>query len=734
VLLIGLAITGAAVILAVRVNNRHSQQEVRSESEVARTAIERQLTFYADLLYGMKGQFSIDPGTTRDEFVTYLEATLAFERQPGIQALEYSRRVRPEEIEEFEAAVRSDDSLVVGGYPDFGIHPAGAEQDLYVVDYVEPYAGNEAAFGFDLGSNPARRLAVEKARDSARPVATEAIQLVQGTQPRVAFLLLLAVYDGGITPAGLEERRESFAGVVNGVFLMDIVLADVLGPQPQVDVYIFDASAAEEIGDLADYLLYSSNLEGDGAAALRDPGAESLDMVIGGRRWTMVAQPNEHLNIGATAWLARIVLVGGFLLSAMTAGLTYILITAEHRASARAEAATTHLEEQAVELRQARDRAEDADRAKTGFLSKMSHELRTPLTAVIGFSSILRRRTAGDLSSKQMHYATQIGTSGEHLLSLINDLLDLSKVEAGREDLDLTVLNVAELLSSAVDLTREQAVAANVDLRSSDVSTGLTMIGDSRRMRQILVNLLDNGVTFTPPGGAVSIDADRKGDIVEFVVRDTGVGIASDDLELIFTPFHQGRNRRDIPRQGTGLGLPIVKGLVELHGGTITVESTPGVGSQFTVTIPTAAIGTEPADVELEATDGDRSPQVGSGTTILIADADQIIRGLLVDILEEVGFETRTAATGVEAVEAVATSKPDLVLMDLDMPEMDGIEAIRRIRARLDATDLPIIALTAAARDGDRERCMAAGSDAYVTKPFDPVELIEVVMNHLGAR
>jgi signal transduction histidine kinase len=229
---------------------------------------------------------------------------------------------------------------------------------------------------------------------------------------------------------------------------------------------------------------------------------------------------------------------------------------------------------------------EVAGRHKSEFLANMSHELRTPLNAIIGFSEVLHERMFGELNDKQAEYITDIHGSGKHLLSLINDILDLSKVEAGRMELDLATFDLPSSIDNALTLVKERATRHGIQLESS-IEPGLdTLHADERKFKQIMLNLLSNAVKFTPAGGRILVAARREGDVVEVAVSDTGIGIAKEDCETVFEEFRQVGKDYTHKAEGTGLGLALTRKFVELHGGRIRVSSEPGKGSTFTFTLP----------------------------------------------------------------------------------------------------------------------------------------------------
>jgi len=365
--------------------------------------------------------------------------------------------------------------------------------------------------------------------------------------------------------------------------------------------------------------------------------------------------------------------------------------------------------------------AEEAARVKSEFLAVMSHELRTPLNGILGFSELLRETP---LNAEQSDYMRTIIESGQHLLGIVNDILDFSSIEKGRMVLDSRPLMMADLLTSACQAMEKAALDKGLELRR-EVSPSVPNViaGDARRLRQILLNLLGNAVKFTPSGRVtlrLTVAAGGKRSELVFAVTDTGPGIPPDQLDLLFRPFTQCDSTLRRNFEGTGLGLAISKRLAEAMGGTITVSSKPGIGSTFTLRIPLLP---PPPEGTREIAPG-RQPPVEGGLVLIVED-DKVNSALASRMLRRLGYKTETASNGQEAVEAFRPGKFCAILMDMQMPVMDGIEATKKIRSLDGGNDIRILALTANVMPGDRDRCLAAGMNDVLIKPFRKEDFAE---------
>ena len=393
---------------------------------------------------------------------------------------------------------------------------------------------------------------------------------------------------------------------------------------------------------------------------------------------------------------------------------------------------TQELRDSIIKIEDAKLRVEHANRAKAQFLSAMSHELRTPLNGILGFNDLLQGQFFGKLNKKQVGYVNQIEDSGRHLLSLINDLLDTAKIDAGAMELKLEECKLKVIINSSVDMISSQAREKKLTIEVS-IDPKLTfVVVDARKIKQILLNLLSNAIKYTHKGGKIFIRTIEESSMFRVEVEDTGIGIESDQLEKIFIEFHQADHVRDEQLGGTGIGLSLTHKLVELHGGKIGVESKPGKGSKFWFTLP----GNKLAVKKDKKTD--EKIMVESGSTsrhrILVAEDNEASLSLILDILSIHGHEVAIAKNGREAVELAQSFKPDLILMDIQMPVMDGLEACKRLRAIPEFATIPVVALTANAGDGPKKRHLAAGYTEHISKPVQSKAIFAVIHQSLTKR
>jgi len=375
----------------------------------------------------------------------------------------------------------------------------------------------------------------------------------------------------------------------------------------------------------------------------------------------------------------------------------------------------THRKEAESALKEARILAEAANTAKSEFLASMSHELRSPLNTIMGYTQLLAEETAGPLTEKQRRFIGHIGKDSKHLLNLINDILDLSKIEAGALELHKELCGLQSLLTDALGMARPLAVERGVRLEH-EAQLETEIWGDPLRTKQVLLNLLSNAVKFTPVGGTVTVLASQKGSQVAITVADTGIGIPPEQHTAIFDRFHQVGSTTKGVREGTGLGLAITKTLVEQMGGRIWVESEVGQGSRFTFTL-----------------DG-RTTQASGMIKVLVVDDESSAAQLMDDYLKPEGYSVTIADSVASALAALASQRPDVVILDLRMPgsPTEGLHLLKRLKERPETRDIPVV--IASVLEPDASSANRMGAAAYLTKPIQKQRLLEVLRNVMPAK
>lgn len=417
-----------------------------------------------------------------------------------------------------------------------------------------------------------------------------------------------------------------------------------------------------------------------------------------------------------------------------------------------------------AELQRVNAELKFAVRARDEFLAMVNHELRTPLNAILLLTEVLHKGIYGEMNEKQQRSVRDIAESGRHLLSLISDILDVSKIEAGKLDLEIAPCAVESICHSSLQLV--QGMARKNDIQVSlELAPGIeTVRADARRLKQMLVNLLSNAVKFTPPGGSVGLRVVAEEDRAHFTVWDTGIGIAEKDMDKLFQPFVQLDTGHARQYGGSGLGLVLVSNMAKMHGGGVSVESEVGQGSSFTVSLPWCA--DEAADPGIELCCMERNEELATETKIqaasmhrrltaeepigsagqssaapesageepliLVADDNVPNVDALTEYLSIHSCRLVVAHDGADAIEKARQLRPQLILMDVHMPEVDGIEATRQIRAIENMADIPIVALTASVMPGDRERCLEAGMNGFLGKPVDLDALDQMILRYAG--
>jgi signal transduction histidine kinase len=561
-LVAALLLTGVAAQYAARTAAQRDRLRFDNVAAGVTAAIDNRLDAYLAMLLGGAGLFAASEDVSLSEFRAYIERLELERRYPGIRGIGFSRVVHREEREAIAAAVRRYE-------PSFRFHPESDAPTIHAIVYLEPQdVRNKVALGYDMYSESTRREAMERARDTGMPAATRRVRLVQEIDPsaeQAGFLIYVPVYRGGAVPHTVEARRAELLGFVYSPFRAWDLLRGIGGAAVSNEVAfdVFDGSPAEQ------RLLHHSGTPGGGARFQK-----AVATRVAGQTWTLVLRSGPAFATTSGRALVWLIAGGGAILSLLLFGVTLTQVKARDAA-----------ERTAAELRSSGEALRAANRARDEFLAIVSHELRTPLNAIVGWVAMLRK---GHVPPENLAYVIDIiERNAAAQTHLIEDLLDVSGAIAGRMRLHMSAVDLASLLRSAVDAVKPSAAKQGIALET-EVPDDLGWIhGDAARLRQVVLNILSNGIKFTDRGGRVSISAWRAGGWVMIRVADTGRGISPAFLPHVFERFRQADTSTTRAHSGVGLGLSISRHIVELHGGTIEAESGgEGCGTAFTVRLP----------------------------------------------------------------------------------------------------------------------------------------------------
>ncbi|MEJ5369097.1 MAG: ATP-binding protein [Bryobacteraceae bacterium] len=704
----GLALGWLLFLLMIEREEAQILREHQRAAQAQIAAIEAQVASSLHTLHALQGLIQYDPQVDAGAFRAFYEVMLLRgQERSGVRLVEWLRQVPAGELGEYERAmrVRLGDPGFQVWQPDArrGRRPATGRPWYHVVELIEPAEEHGHVRGLDSGHSEQTQRAIWRARRTGDLAATAGFKLAQDPPGRASVLIYAPVCPAPGTKPG-EAKCEEPLGLaavgVSGQALLNA--AGLLAPRQGFTVEIFDEG---QRGD-EQVLLAARRGQAGVARAWKMVQAPPVTAKIrvADRQWQVVcsgAYPLPWSRIWP-AWL----LFGTCLL--ITAAVQMLILSLE-RQNVRVK---EEVRKRTRQLRKAIRLARAGSEAKSQFLAKISHEIRTPLNGIIGMTHLL---LDSGLSAEQRESVQVILSASRHLLAVLNDTLDLSKIEAGKLVLQSEPFELAALLRECERIYRPAAEHKGLRLEV-EAEDGLPkwVRGDETRLRQIIWNLLSNAVKFTSEGRvAFSVKRGSAPERLRFEVRDTGPGIGAEDLKRLFEPYFQS----SLPArsgEGTGLGLAISRRLVELMGGEMGCESQPGAGSLFWFEVP------------LPAAESRRDPQAAQAggadlparLAVLVAEDNAINQRVLSRLLERLGCRVTLAGDGAKAVEAAAQGEFDVILMDCQMPKMDGYEAARRIRqmgGRMEK--VPIVALTAHAMESDRRRCLEAGMSDYLTKP-----------------
>jgi signal transduction histidine kinase/CheY-like chemotaxis protein len=677
---------------------RTAQATVQSAAAQRIELLHETLSNSFEALHALGSFIRTEPAPDRLQFRRFVEPILA--RRPELHALSWTPRVTAGERAAFESRARAE-GLTQFHFTEVDstsgrIIPAREKDVYYPVYYIEPAALNATAFGYDLNQ---RIATLNQARDLGTAVSTPSTQLVQEPDNLPGFIVYLPLYTDGPAPASMEERRTRLTGFVAAVFRVSKLVDPALAHLPGLHVTLMDATSATAIAY-------------DPPRAGRSPDADrllpvTLSLPYAGREWRVTFTPTTAFEPGLRHSQSWSVLAGGL-------ALTFLLTAYLHRelrSRREAAAANTRLQSEVVERKRAEDAAAAANNAKSDFLAGLSHEIRTPLNSILGYAQILERDP--DLLLRQRDSVAALTSSGRHLLGLLNSILDLSKIEAGRTDIRREIFDLRALVRELADMFKPRCAEKKLTLRVIlPDALPAAIVGDEGKLRQVLINLLGNAVKFTPRGEIIVSVSPAGTDLWRFDVIDTGIGLVDAERGGLFTPFQQTAAGHH--HGGTGLGLALARRHVELMGGEIHAESEPGTGTRFHFVLSL------PASVLPCAVASEQLPRLAPGVAVraLVVDDNRDNRVILARLLIDIGCRVASAGTAADASATAAEQPPDILFVDVRLEGSTGPQLIAQLHRDGLSTTTPVVYHTAALLDAaGREALRVKGAD-LLAKPF----------------
>jgi signal transduction histidine kinase len=672
---------------------KNNAKLLKRDVKIIENGLYRELNNSLAQLQVLASYIQNNPNITREEFTSFVEQLIS--SQSSIKAMSLNEVITPQQKKLAEQKLTDiyQQKLVITG------EPLIADDDIVYVKLIAPEASNEKAIGYNINSNIKRKVTLQTALEKFQPQATSIIQLVQSEHQQPGYLMFFPIFQ--------EQNIRFIQGYVVGVFLAEQMLENAFS-LTQKNSFIY------EIYEQGQKTWFSANTNKKGLTLVQQKDVETLTFELAGQIWKLNLVPKKEFiaQQQSKAYLLFYILQVAIVVFAML--ITLLM----HN---RQGLLDILVKERTLSLDIAMKNAEQANMAKSRFLANMSHEIRTPMNSVVGFSQLAQQTNDID---EMTDYLMKINVSAEILTHLVDDILDFSKIESEKMILANEIINIHHILSRVDNMFSDQAKHKQLDWRLIDnIPQALNFYGDQVRIEQVLINLCGNALKFTMVGGitlkAELVNVTNNIATLVLSIKDTGIGISTDNQQKLFTLFTQADDSTSREFGGTGLGLAISKELSHLMAGDIEIMSEEGQGSTFTFTL-NLQISSSPIKVKNTVNIKDISH-----LKVLVAEDNRINQKLIDVILKKQGITPVIVDNGQQAVDMVSTKTFDVILMDCQMPVLDGYQATQQIRKIEHLRHLPIIALTADVNTESKVRAFEAGFTEHIAKPLNVDRVIE---------
>jgi signal transduction histidine kinase/CheY-like chemotaxis protein len=711
-LTLGVLTTLIITFAAVRVERQQMYASLSRAAEDRASAIERQLRHSAAVLEVVRSFWLHSGSTSEEEFLGFYESLASSGTlEQRIRFVEWLPAISPELRAGYEKSLGArlgHPSFIREYGPRRSLRPAAGRPLYFPVTYIAPLAGNAGSLGFDSGCLPQTAPAIQRAIRDGRTTATSRLHLLQDAADRSSFVLYTPVY-----PPNQHGRSRRPAGLLAVGITVDHVVEAAIGYMHPAGLHVSVREVGSGGAESTLYLRRSplSNQPPD----FDGPWTYRRSVPMADKEWSIVIAPIAEVGNAGFSWRNWAILLLGLLLS----GLITYAVSGFVRRQARLRQVIVR---RTRKMREASLAAKEASRAKSQFLANMSHEVRTPLNGIMGMATLLEEETAG---TRLHDYAATIMNSSRHLLDVVNEILDFSKADARKLKLNVYPFALREELDVLARVARRQAEEKGLRFRFHvGDSVPAWVSADPYRYRQIVLNLINNAIKFTDKGEvAVGFQAENPGGaslVLRCDVTDTGIGMAESELGRIFHAFEQADSSDRRRHEGTGLGLPLARELAELMGGSLHCVSTLGAGSRFwfTARVEHAEPMQQPSLHQTE------TPATLQQLQVLVAEDNAVNQKVIRNFIERLGCKITVTPNGAEAIKACRAAKYDAILLDLQMPVLDGLSAAAAIRALGGwCAEVPILAISASVEADYRQACTDAGMDGFVEKPIQLAQL-----------